>query len=1612
MIKKNYDIFSKPNGENVNIITNLSSKIYKNNILISNMPIGDFSRYVSTINNGFYIENNVCVFNGVTYFIEDNYFVVTSILGDSLALNSEHKTQISLTSANDYNTITLVLELTSYNNYLFFIWNDRWNILYKSVVSVPGEVWSNTLTCGYYILYIDTTTPPTTIINYDNTSDTYDDSFIVFYARGNTTISFNGSSSTQTIYLRSLDNNETFVKTTNDGIYIYSKSTKLGPFKVPFNVPCVLDFEYFINNADTDIYIYCNYFLVGNGKLINFIIDKNKQITINLTTISTKTTLVNANIYSLGLFISNVPCPAVVYDICSRSITSLINYAKVYDSDNFYMYKTDYSVWILDYYNNTVMVLYGDKLKKSTITSLYNNLLYSHNNYVITSYGFSLDKYKIVDCLYSNGIFILLLEDRLIIIDKFGTVLRYIYCRNVSKLFCIDDYILFYDRTRARLYRVYSNDFRNFEFPSVIFDVDFSTKFRVCQPANYGPFHVVDGDYISVVKEQSIFGYKVLYDYSSVRTYTIGSNTFSNLTFEYDIVQQATKFTGIMTSLGYETFANNPIEKGLSLFTLFMSIKPMSLQFKRYLVRIPDVLDVYIIDNKLVVDLKCVNTDISVKCTKVFNVNIWYDIYITYHCSIGLYIYINGREQGKKEFCYDTGGTLGQKYIIIGGYGADAYAAYKFDGFIRDEVFISRSFITSAKALDLNNNNVRNPSLFSEYNTYISVYGVTGIISNNGYMFVGAYDGLYIYDTSLFKLIKSMCSGSIILGIETKGDFLFANSVKIPAKGKISGLAGEVVKINGDYEGNLFISKGKACQSCVYNGNTYVELLGTSAYLVDVFSYIGNYTLHGYYNLGKMSIDSLNTEIQCISEFGYDEQNDTLIGYSYSNSTTEAKLINCCDKRWSGWTLYATSYTSAILYTNTISRLKYDTFIDVQYLNESLTSINLFDIALDIRYTESKLYKFIISRLDGIRMPYEEFSAHISEQVLDILNIIPIRLYHSESKLLNNTKRVKFYFEVSKDNLKLLKARTLKVLENYIDTSTRFAYDFRGGMGNGVKYKIENNTHFGVFDGTSYFINNTFEDTPVYEFSAEFVLRINSYCKFNPIFSKSTKSSLSYALAICDTNLKFLFGQNGIISVLDLEMPIGCNKLTFIGVYVSYTYIDILVNGIYKRVFFYGSIDVVESELYVGFGIYLNNRAAKFKGSMLYFDINKSGTMDSIYSDYSIYINAKTSEISYDEIINLNKYYDVNDCVFRLTSAFYSNPSNPLSRMFRLYNFYMIGSDETKEVSDIDTTSVFSSDLLQKSLKVNTKTLDYTLQLFSGCYDFSYDKVGNFYSVTKNNTIEYNSYDIKSIDKFNSITTIKYNDNFTLFGTFGGIVKISNIFGVNISKQWWPLNNGVNALLIINSSVYIAFGESLGFIQIDNLKKINDEIIIRDPMIIYNSDCIIKSVCYCNNKIYILSCNKIINISDNVEVMICNDAKMLFSYNNDILIVYQHIIKKLSNGEVILSVNGVITDISYGTRLVVSTSSGFYLLDKNNNFVFNSIGITGMLSNCEIVSDYCYHACITRNLLIYIYRDINAIKLVEFDIDNKKVINNVILSNLVDGSFSNYVPYTFNSVGL
>ena len=1608
MIEKNYNILPKMDGQSVNFVTNSSSKIYKNNVLVSDIPVGDFSRYIDNIQNGFYIKEGKCIFEGVASFIEDGYTVVTSSLGDSLLLNSSNKTRMSITPSSSYNTITFVLELNDYVNYLFFVWNDKWDILYKTAVSAPGQVWSGILPDGYYVLYIDTVSPSTTTITYgEGESDVYTESFIIFYGGGNTVISFSGSGS-KTIYLRSLDENEMLAVTTQDGLCVYSKKTKLGPFKVPFNTSCVFDFEYFINRGNTDIYVYCNYFLIGNGTLVDFTISEKKQISFNITSINVVTTLVSAKIYSLGLFISNKPCPASVYDICSRSISSPVVHTNIYDDDNLYVYKTDYSVWVLDYYNDVLMVLYGDNLKKSTVTSLYNNLLYNHDYYTITSYGFSLDRYKIVDYLYNNGVFILLFEDRLVIIDKFGTVLRYIYCKNISKLFYIDNYVLFYDKTRARLYRVYSSDFRNFEFPSVLFDVAFGTKFKVCQAAG-GPFNVVDNDHVSVVKEQSVFGYKALYDYSSIRTYTVGASSFSNLVFEYDITQQATKFTGITTALGYRTFANNPLEHGLTSFTLFISMKPMSLKFKRYLVRIPDVLDVYMVDGVLNVDIKCINADVSVECTKLFNINVWYDIYITYHSSTGLYIYVGGYEGGKKEFDYDTGGTLGKKYIIIGGHGADAYSAYKFDGFIRDNVFISRSFITEAKAFDLVSNNVRNPKTFSEYNTYTDAYGVTCVEYSNGYMFVGTYDGLYIYETSTFDLVKTIGLGNIVLGMELKDATLSASFVKVPPTGKISGSLGDIIKINGEFNGKLFMSRNRACHACVYNGNTYVEVLGSTVHVVDVSDYIGTDTLYGYYNLGKTSIDPLNTEIQCVSEFGYDEQNDIVIGDDYTNSTYCNKLLDCCGDEWGGTSAYAESYTSAILYEVSATRPKYDVFADIKYLNEGLISMNLFGLGIDIKFVDP-LYTFIISRLGGIRMPYENVTTSISEALAGYLSISPCRLYHSENSLVGET-RAKFYFEVSETNLKLLKARTLKVLKEYIETSTRFAYDFRGGMGNGVKHQIEDDTCFGTFDGTSYFLNNGFEDTPVWEFSAEFILRIDSYHAFNPIFSKATKSVLSYSMAICDGALKFLFGQGGVISIIDLGLSIIKGQWAFISIYVSHTYVDVFVNGIYRRVLFYGTPDVVESGLYVGFGLYLNSRAANFIGDMLYFDINKAGTMASINLDYSTYISSKSESILYDEILNLDEYYNLDDNVLRITSTFWSDPENPITRLFRLYGLYVIGYNDVKTISSIDTGNVFSSSLLRRGATINTNTLDYSLQSFSDCSDFSYDDAGGLYLVTDANTIEYSLDTAENIDKFNSVTTIKYTDYFTLLGTFGGLVKINNILSNYSTKQRWFFDNGVSALLITDEYVYIAFGNKLGFVQTEYLKKTEEEVITRNITPIYTSNYLIKAIVSYNDKTCVLSGGKIINATEGVEVSDCGNARMLFEYDNDVLIVYSNSIKKLSNNSVILEVAGKITDVSYGDMLAVSTSSGFYLLDNTNSFIFNSIGVVGVLKDCESLSDYCYHVCVNGSSLIYIYREIDGIKLVEFNIDTKKVVNSVILSTLVDGSFSDYVPYTFDLVG-
>ena len=1596
MIENNYNILPKLDGEIVNFITNVSSKIYKNNTLVSDFPIGDFSIYVDSIYEGFYIKEGICEFVGVSYFLETDYVIVTSNLGDCIEFNSSNKTRLVVAPTTNYNTITVVLELTNWYNYLFFVWDDRWDILYKEEVSTPGQVWSKSITGGYYILYIDTATPPITTIEYGSESDEYSESLIVFYAEGSTTVTFSDVGS-QTIYLRSLDINEFFVKTTLDGLYIYSKKTRLGPFKFPINTQCVMDFECFIDGKDTIIYVYCNYFLIGSGKLYDFNLNKSKPISFNMTSIDLLSTILSAKIYSFGLFTSKKACPASVYDICCRSISSPVVKANIYDDNNLYVYKTDYSVWVLDYYNNTLLVLYGDNLKKSTLSSLYNNLMYAHDNYTTVSYGFSLSEYRIVDVLYNKGVFILLLEDRLVIIDKLGTVLRYIYCKNISKLFYIDNYVLFYDKTRARLYRVYSDDFKNFELPSVLMTIDFGTRFRVINLGGF--FNNVSNSYVSVIKEQSVFGYRPLYDYLDIRTYTVGSHTESNLVFEYDLEQRATKFTGIMTSLGYRTFANNPIENPLTSFTLFVSIKPMSLQFKRYIIRIPGVLDVYMVDGILKVDLKCVNADFSIECSQVFNVNTWYDIYITYNASTGLYIYVNGFGVGKVEFKYDTGGTLGQKYIIIGGYVANSYSAYKFKGFIRNNLFIVRSFITEAMALYLNSNTVRGPQTFSKYNTYVEAYGVTSLESAGGFMFVGAYDGLYVYETSTFKLVKIVAEGSIILGIESSKQGLFANSLKLSPIGEIKGSSGEVVKIQGELYGKIFMAGNKVCYSCVYDGYTYVKLLDGVIHVLDASKYFGDNTVHGYYNLGKFSIDTLTTEIQLTGEFGYDEQNDKVVGDTYINSTVNDEIFSCCD-----------IYTSTILYTNIKDRLKYDAFLDIEYRNETTTIINLFGIVMELNDSGS-VYTFIASRYGSLMLPYESISVEFAEYFSSTL---PCRLYHSEDWLLNlsQEKRLKMYFDVSADNFRLLKERKVKVLENYIESSSRFTYDFRGGLGNGVMHQVEDGVTFGCFSGLSYFINSTFEDVPLRDFSAEFILRINSRKKFNPIFSKSTKSKLSYGLALYGSDLKFLFGQDGVNSILDLKRSINLNQWTFIAIYVSDVYIDVFVDGDYSRVLFYGNPDVVESELYVGFGISLNSRAGKFVGDMLYFDINKSGTLSLINADYTIYTNSKAEAISYDEVINLDEYYNINDNVFKMTSTFFSPLNDPITRYFQLYDFYMIGYDDTKTIVSIEVDPIFPNPLLRKLLKINTDTLEYSSDSFSNCIDFTADSVGGLYSLTASKEIQYSLDDITNIDKFKYITTIKYVEDFVLFGTLGGIVKVNGVLSNDLTKQYWLLDNGVTALLVTDEFVYIASGKCLGFVQIEYLKTNLEIIITRDAMPLYVSDTIIKSVVKYDSKTCILSGEKIIDVSDDSIIYSCGDANSLFSYKDDVLIIYDNYIQKLSNKEIILTVVGKITDISYGDVLVVSTSSGFYIFDEIlDEFVMNLVGITGILKEFNVMPDYCYHVYMHNNGVIYIYRDFTGIKLAEFNIDNNSIDNDTILYDLVDGSFSDFTPPIFNSIG-
>jgi hypothetical protein len=884
-------------------------------------------------------------------------------------------------------------------------------------------------------------------------------------------------------------------------------------------------------------------------------------------------------------------------------------------------------------------------------------------------------------------------------------------------------------------------------------------------------------------------------------------------------------------------------------------------------------------------------------------------------------------------------------------------------------------------------------------------------------MFVGAYSGVYVYETTTFKLVKSFGKGNIVLDMKLVENVLSANLVRLSSEGSISGNYGDIIKINEELHGKIFMAGNKACNSCIYNGNTYVELLGSEVSVINAYDYFGNDTLYGYCNLGKFSKDALNTDIQLVGEFGYDEQSDTIVGDTYANSISNDKALDCCGDGWGGSTAYAAGvYTSAILCPNII-KSNYDMFLDVKYQNESLININMFGIAIDLKYVllsqspYGYIYTFIISRYGVAKFPYEPVTVDAAEVVASYLGMSPCRLYHSENSLLG-LSRIKFNFEVSEDNLKLLKEKQTKTLTNYIESSSRFAYDFRGGLGNGVRHRVEDSVTFGSLDGSAYFINNDFDDIPVWDLSAEFILRIDSYKEFNPIFFKATKSKVSYGLALYGKDLKFVFGQEGVISVVDLNMDINLNQWSFVAVHVGDVYIDIFVNGSYLRVPFYGIIDVVESAMYVGFGVSLNSRVSNFVGDMLYFDINKSGTLSSINIDYALYIGSKLVTSSYEEVINLNKYYVIGDNTFRMAFGFYSDPSYPLPRVSELYDLYIIGYDNVSEVVPAETGSVFSNPLSRRVLQINTDTLDYTLHSFSDCCDFAYDGIGGLYGITNDNKIKYSAEDVLNIDKLKYITTMKYSNKFMLFGTLGGIVKVNNILTNTLTKQYWLLDNGVNSLLITDEYVYIAHGKELSFVQTKYIETNLDLIITRKPLPVYTAEAIVKSVVKCDSKIYILSNEKIINVKDATDVYSCDTANNLFEYKNDILIVYDNYIRKLSNKEILITVPGKITDVSYGDRLVVSTSSGFYILDEvSNEFVFNSVGIKGLLKGFEVAPDYCYHVYINNNSVIYIYRDVVGIKLIEFDLDNKTIINEFVLSSLIDGSFSNFNPVVFDSVG-
>jgi hypothetical protein len=1146
---------------------------------------------------------------------------------------------------------------------------------------------------------------------------------------------------------------------------------------------------------------------------------------------------------------------------------------------------------------------------------------------------------------------------------------------------------------------VYVNSLLDFYLPVVVTHIKFYDNYKICVYG--GSAHNVDGDKYSIVDEDSLFSYYPTYSYTEVREYTVGGNSHYNLIYNYDSSEKTLLFDGILTYLGYKLVGNNPWLEGLPCFSLFFTIKPMSVTFTRYIFRVKFIVDVYFIENKLYVKVACDNGDLEAVTDFVFAVGFKYNVAVVFSRYKGLYVYVDGGLAATTEVQVDIGNTKAaiEGYVSVGSFLANKYSPYKFYGYLYN-LGVVESYLPETSIVDLFNNNIVDVYDVLDRCISVDVVGVIDIFVNSNDVVVVGYNTIYVhsvdtfvvkntYDISGFVYNAESIDGSVNINVTSSSPLI---SIKSKTKG--------VVRLSGKYDDYIFTSNGKICYYYYYNNYTYVKTNGSTTYGYLLKDRIGDYSDLGSVYLGNYYLDTLNRECKVVGE--YFLSNNTIVGVesmgSYRNSGDT--IMSDCDGSM-GFSVAYSSYPASYVNVDIPdSYSDFDIYFNIRFYGESRTTFNMLGLCLSMEVDSGSYdYDLSVDRFEDIRFPKEILVRQVVKSVGASLPkpTDPIQLYLTDADMLGYEK-INYYISVG-NIVSILRARKKASFASNNSDSTNFIYDFSGNNGNGIEYFIDDDLgQCGRFIGKSYVYNSYFNDTPVWDIEISIIVKLSYTTFVNPIVSKTDGVNTSYQVAVDGTELVIMYSINNVISKLNTGITIPVDEWLFLGLFITDTNITVLVNSSKYKVSLYTNLQYINSGIYVGYGVDLGGKSIYFTGSMSQFIIRHGGSFNSILHDKDTFFGSFGSFGSYDNLADiLLDYIDMDNRLLKFNSTYVYDPNT--HRYMSLGGFKIIGYDVNSSVRPIaDEPDVYN--------------YTYIYDMDAGTLDRSTSSSSISVVSPKNDVYVYYNDSLTVHSDFNNFEYVNYVYSCKNTIIVCSIVGIA-INNVDTEPKRLYVMDGVTKCVVVDDVLYYVSAKKLYQIPLKDIVSKSDYSSISKVNEVASNVVDIDNV---NGNVIVLgsegvvSCNSSyisLVLTESYDKMVIIDHSLLYLVRGDYVYKY-NFINSVWYYECIFSGYNILNITKYNDCVVITVPTAFYVYDPSSGLQHNVIGVEGILE--DVYDFYGVLFCVfISDISVVVVGKNNNIKVIEYFLSDCSKGRELLNLPMIEASITETMLHNVNN---